>query len=576
MRKKKKDLDEMEALEDLFDEDEDDYRDSRYAGMSDKEMKAAVRLEKKRDEFAHRYGEEYADYAMEAEKDRLSKKKRSMFARGLNFSILNKEIKGYGYKYSFRRFLLTMVIILAGIAGVAWYFKIKPMPYMVAIIAIGLASVPVVLVAQFRLLNSIDRFQQVTKYLEYMIFHFKATPKILHALKDTRKLVDGPLAATIDQATDYITHNSTDPNVYERAFAIIEKEYPNSRVKALHKALMTVEMESSTDYHEAIDNLYFDVRNWITRTYRYQLDLKYKRANITIAMIFAMIIMTVFVNIYKTNETLGGFTTNPVYQIATTAFFIAMIVTYTLVQTKLTGGWLVDDMSDYTNLSALAAYHKLENWDSKKEKSMAIIVGVIFAALNVVIAFLFKAPFFYVIGGLMFLFFLAKPSLDYKAKKKAVTRAVDKEFPIWLRDVSLNMSNSVVYQAIQKSYDNSSVIMKPFISRFLKEVREDPVSIRPYDNFMEGFDLPDVALAMKSLYAIQSVSGDDAKRMLSDLIIRNQELLDHSEQTRNEDALAGIQFLSNIPMILMAGKMLIDMVLMMTAVMGSMGSGVSV
>ena len=544
MRKKKKDLDEMETLEDLFDEDEDDYRDSRYAGMSDKEMKAAVRLEKKRDEFAHRYGEEYADYAMEAEKDRLSKKKRSMFARGLNFSILNKEIKGYGYKYSFRRFLLTMVIILAGIAGVAWYFKIKPMPYMVAIIAIGLASVPVVLVAQFRLLNSIDRFQQVTKYLEYMIFHFKATPKILHALKDTRKLVDGPLAATIDQATDYITHNSTDPNVYERAFAIIEKEYPNSRVKALHKALMTVEMESSTDYHEAIDNLYFDVRNWITRTYRYQLDLKYKRANITIAMIFAMIIMTVFVNIYKTNETLGGFTTNPVYQIATTAFFIAMIVTYTLVQTK--------------------------------EKSMAIIVGVIFAALNVVIAFLFRAPFFYVIGGLMFLFFLAKPSLDYKAKKKAVSRAVDKEFPIWLRDVSLNMSNSVVYQAIQKSYDNSSVIMKPFISRFLKEVREDPVSIRPYDNFMEGFDLPDVALAMKSLYAIQSISGDDAKRMLSDLIIRNQELLDHSEQTRNEDALAGIQFLSNIPMILMAGKMLIDMVLMMTAVMGSMGSGVSV
>ena len=62
---------------------------------------------------------------------------------------------------------------------------------------------------------------------------------------------------------------------------------------------------------------------------------------------------------------------------------------------------------------------------------------------------------------------------------------------------------------------------------------------------------------MKSLYSIKQQSPEDSSRQISDIIIRNQGLMETSERIKNENQIAGCI------------KLTIDMVLMLGSFMSS-------
>ena len=79
----------------------------------------------------------------------------------------------------------------------------------------------------------------------------------------------------------------------------------------------------------------------------------------------------------------------------------------------------------------------------------------------------------------------------------------------------------------------------------LEELSQNPESLEPYLNFLKDYDLPDVHSAMRMLYALSNGGYGNSEKQLSQILKRNQELLDKA------------LFLA--PALTGAGKMMIDM-----------------
>lgn len=549
------------------------------AHVSRKEKKKQAQTAKKEKEMKRRYGE-FIDMAKEleqreAEKEALNpkEKKTTVILHALNPHYLKMRIKTYGYEYNLGSFMLQLIVVLAAVIGLSVYFELAWWTTIITIVA-SLACAPFVLISQYEHLYNSNKYDQLVQYLEYMIYTFKVHPKILTSLKETSGLTTGEIQKYVDEAIHYIENETESPDVFENALGIIERHYPSSRVVALHRAMITVEEKSSIDYQDSIDNLYFDVRAWSTRTYKYMTDLKMKKFNMTISIVVSMLILAIFTQIYKGNPQLSGFTSGIVYQVLTCILLIMMVLTFTVTNTKLNGEWLVDDTSDIGDLNALAAYNAIKHWDPDSRRKNGIVLGAMVLVIAAVMSLLLvNMRKFLIIGGFaFFLFMFFWPKIDYKKKLKTVERSINKEFPIWLRDIALQLNSTVVVNAIHDSYAHSSVVMRPFIEQLLNDINDDPTSINPYNNFMKEFNIPEIQISMKTLYSIQSVGQEDATRQVSDLIVRNQAMLDHAEKIRNDDSIAVVQFMTNVPMLLMAVKMMGDMLLMMSSVMASMGS----
>ena len=74
---------------------------------------------------------------------------------------------------------------------------------------------------------------------------------------------------------------------------------------------------------------------------------------------------------------------------------------------------------------------------------------------------------------------------------------------------------------------------------------------------------------MKSLYSIKQQELSESSKQVSDLIVKNQKMMETSERIRNENQIAGINMIGALPMVIAALKMIIDMFLLITTFMSS-------
>lgn len=473
---------------------------------------------------------------------RSSKKHKKSSISLLNkFSIekITRKIEGYGYEYSLGKYMAHSAIALAAAIVMSIIFSLEISKVIILLIAV-LAAFPAILLSQFAYLNNNDRFENIVNYLDQMIISFKQSPKILTALESTLDLVDGEMKRCVNEAIAIIINDSETVNVYEKAFKVIEKEFRCSRIATLHRFIINVERENSVNYQQSIDTLYFDIRSWVTRTYQYQKELKSVKSKIVliigisvgIAGVFTMLLGNAEEQLNKNYEIqiLGS----EIYQISTLIFFISFIGIYTFLNSKITGNWLINDL-DNKKEKLIAGYIKKVNVDSKRKG------------------------------------FIPKPGM--KRRKNAVEKELCKEFPVWLRDLAINLNHMVVIKAITNSLNYCSEIMKAFVSDFLKEVEKDPNSIRPYINFLGIYNVKELQTAFKTLYSIRMMSAEDSQRQINDLVSRNQQLLETSERIRNEDSISYVSFISMIPMLILSFKLICDLGIMLFAFL-SLSKGV--
>lgn len=503
---------------------------------------------------------------MKKNKTKRSEKKKKV----LSFKLLQKEVESYGYTYSFKSFMIHMVIAFAFVIGVAFLAKLHWFAILLlCLVTLGL--MPFIIKAQFNQLHNIDRFEMVVNYLNNALPVFKQTPKILYTLENVVEMTSGEMQKCILETIEYIKTNTNDTDLYRNAFKIIEDKFPNSRIHTLHQAMITVETESSRNYFNTLDNIYYDIQGWISRTYGYQKDLKKTKTNLLILSIITLCMSMLFVLLYGTTEYFSGFTDMLGYQIMTSIFMIGMMSIICVMQIKLNGQWLVDDRTRKNNEKVMKAYHYIENYSSAIPKPI-LFIAVLLMGLGVVLIVMDQILF----GLILLVFgilFLTMRNVNYKSRKKQVLKALNIEFPIWLREIALNLHNLVVVNAIENSCDTSAEILKPFLNNFLLNLQKTPTSIEPYNDLFKGYDFPDAQTSMKILYTVQGMDESEMDRQVNSLIERNQELLGKSEKMRNQDSLSTLEMIGFVPVLmtlfLMVGNMVLLFVYMMSMLANS-------
>ena len=487
-------------------------------------------------------------------------KRLNKYLKLLSFKNLNYTIQNYGYNYSFGRYMASIVILMAGIVASGYIFKLE----FQTIVWLGFFAIlllPIIILSQIRFLHNNYRFEQMSTYLQEMITVFKVNPKILYSLKEVQDLYTSPkgMKATIQKSIDYIEHNSeANDDFYKRALDLIEEDYPCTRVHSLHSLMLTVENQNSVNYHDAINDLYEDIQAWISRVYDYQIELKNVKFQFTMVLLLTIGVASAMVNILP--PTLITFIDNPVYQVSTAGMLAIFLAMFCFIQSKLNGQWLVNDI-DKDDEKILKSINYVENFDEKKSKKQSIIKAVIVALVPLYGLYIGNNNLV-VIGGLATILMYFWDTIQYRSHFKHIEKELQKQFPIWLRNVSLNMHNLVVTRAIKQSYPNAPAVLKYYLKDFINELEEDPVTIRPYANFLKKFYINDITSAMKSLYSIKQQNETNASKQISDLIIKNQSMMEKGERIRNENQLIGMNMMGTLPMIVGSLKLIVDMVLL--------------
>lgn len=487
-------------------------------------------------------------------------------------SFFKGKMARYGNEFGAKEYFFYIVGILGSILIVAYLSELQ-LRYIIYLGILSLFIIPILIVSIVNQKNEVKRFEMVASYLTNVLPIFVRKPKILFTLQDVSDLIEYRIKDVVEKAVEYIQTDTNDVNAEETALKMIEKEFPNSRIAATHKLMLSIEAKNSKDYEAPCLILYDDIENWINRVYEYQKDLKNRRTKLIMLSIMTIFMNCAFVYIYNANDVFKGFQQSTAYQVSTFIFLAAMLIVLTLTISKLHGAWLVNDSNEKDLKRAENAYKDLEAKRKPIRKGDVIILAILLI-LFAVCLFALKNYYLAIVCIVAMGIVSMATATRTSHNRRVVKRAMQLEFPAWLRTVSINLKGMTVINAISEAKMTASYALTREIEKFEKATYEDPLSIRPYVRFLSDFDLPDTQSSMKVLYSIQNLGAMDVQTQISGLITRTQRLLEKSEKLKNDDNLAGVELLGFVPMGLFTIQTMVSMFLMLTVMMTTLTQSV--
>lgn len=506
-----------------------------------------------------------------SKEERLRKKKIKKLERSKIFSIqaLKTEINGYGFSYSIKDYMKTLLIMFAALFVAGIFYQLK-VPSLCVLALISLLLIPQIISSQFQYIFEQQRFTDVVSYMEYMMYEFKKKPKIIYALQAAEDSCTGNIKKRIKKAIEYIENGIYNEDLYKEAFYFIEEGYSCERLGVLHQFLMKIEAEGG-DYQDSLNIILDDVKSWTERTYEFQKEKAGIKGKVLITIMLSLVMCAILA---KTNESVISIVDNKLYQWVTTGMIALLMILYTVVQDKLSGSWLISDAVPRKRMFQQYAIAIASDVQTMRKKNIPNVI--IFVACGCLLYFggsyIPAIANFQKLGLVLFAmggYYLIKPSADIKTAKKNTIKELNKEFPGWFRNLAINLQKETVHVSIQKSLKDAPLILKPGIISLIKELDDDPVTMKPYINFLSSFELPDVSSAMKMLYSLNEASKEEIIQQINTLVARNNNLLEKSERLKNADSISTTGYLVVIPMVLALVKMIVDMGLIMIGFMGS-------
>ena len=435
---------------------------------------------------------------------------------------LSDELNRYGYVFSIKRTGVLYVTAFAGLLILGRMFSLYLWAQIILCV-IGLAFLPFYLKNAYKNQYYQKRFSDLNIYMEQFLYSFQKTGKILATLEDLLLLFDGEeIYATIQKAKEYILHTYDEADVEEKGLQLIEAEYENHMLSVIHRFTLQAEILGG-DYSGSLQILLEARRLWADRIYELQQARSKKRREILFSVIISIFIcLMIYLISYKLNLQME---LHPVAQIATIVVLALDFFIFYKADSQLTVG-LVE--TEPENMTYVNFYKRLESETP-------------------------RTPY---------------QKLDHALMRKYVTREIEKMFPRWLMVVSLLLQTENVQVAIYRSYDDAPEILKPGLQRLMNELKTMPDSMAPYMNFLEGYTLPEVHSAMKMLYSVSEGTGGSFEHQITEILNRNQKLMDKSEKLRNEDSLAGLYGLFLAPQVTAGVKMAVDLMLLIVIYLG--------
>ena len=503
------------------------------------------------------------------QKRKMNKKNREKI---FSIQALKTEINGYGFSYSIKDYAVTLLFVIAALVGAGIFYSLK-IPFLAVILLSFIVMMPGMITTQFKYIYEQKKFTDAVDYMEYMLYEFKKKPKILYALRAAEDSCTGDIKKRIKKAIDYIENGVYRNNLYKEAFYFIEEGYDCEHMAVIHQFLMKIEAEGG-EYQDSLNIILDDVKSWTERTYEFQKEKANIKQKVLITIILSLIMCAILT---KVSAQVYDITGSMLYQSVTTGLLIAFIILFASVQKKLSGSWLIGDATPRKKM--FQQYALALAGDVKTLRQKELPNAIIYAALGLL--FLFGGGLFPVIsqfknlGYLLIIFagftYFIKPSSDIKAAKNNTIKEINKEFPSWFRNLAINLQKETVHVSIKQSLKDAPLVLKPSLISLIKELDDDPVTMKPYINFLSTFELPDISSAMKMLYSLNEAGQDEVVTQINTLVSRNNQLLEKSERLKNSDSIAITGYLVVLPMVFSLVKMIVDMALILVGFMGSVG-----
>lgn len=377
------------------------------------------------------------------------------------------------------------------------------------------------------------KFNDIVLYMEQMVYSFKKQAKIRPALIDAQKVSSDEMKEIIEEVTVNIDSKMTE-QIYEESLNIIQDEYDCKRLRSLHEFIVKIEKHGG-EFESYIDILLDDIKEWSDRTLVFIKDVERVKRNVLIS-IFSTLVTCGFMAYLIPKD--YCYTDHILYQIASTAMIVMMLITYLLVIRKLNFDWLKE--KDVISDNLIVKYYILVEKGYENIKKLSFM-----------------------------------ERLSYKNAKKRLEKELSKAFPDWIREVAINLQNDTVQSAIENSYENTLFVLKRPVRKLLIDFEKYPVGIEPYDNFLKEFEVPDIKSSIKMFYSINELGKEQSDKQINSIIDRNNKMARRSEEMKNKDQIGTAGMLTAIPMLLGVMKIVIDMILMILVFTSSISNVVN-
>lgn len=427
----------------------------------------------------------------------------------VRFKTLAKRINEYGYEYSLKKYLTALVGSCGVVLAICGLMRIKPLGIVCILTGVFLL-LPLVILYQYKALYEQEKFSEATDYMEYVIYGFMRMPKIVNALEETEKLCDGTMKHCIGKAIDRIRYADMYRDIYTDALWNIEEEYGTERMEALHRFLIQIEQQGG-EYKNSLEVLLEDIRQWADTVYLLQKERKDLQRKVSISLVLSAATAITMVGFLP--QEVGDIAENMLYQVSSTIFVLLSLGIFVFSRKSLVRSWLKGEEEKEQIEKAYEYCLKSEN---RKKR-------------------------------------------HYRFAVKKVINHVKKEFPVWLRNVILNMNTENVFVAMEKAAENASYVLKNELRKTLTEVEKEPGSMMAYQGFLKDFEIAEVKTVFLMFYSLNEFGTKEAEEQINSIIKRNNKLAEQSEKIRNEESLGIFGVYMLCPMVLAAAKMLLDM-----------------
>lgn len=288
----------------------------------------------------------------------------------LNPKYLQQQIDEYGYYFSMRNYLVSLLVSLTGvficgnIFSLYWYWN-------VVVIVWCLVLLPGMILDGYKNMYEHKKFLEAADYMEQILYSFKMHGKILAALRDTESLFrEGKMQMVLHEVIKYIEKGVYKKDLYKEALSKIEASYPGRRISAIHNFLQLIE-KNGGNYSSGIGLLIEDKALWVENVLLLQEDKKRGRTRVIMALIITMILAAIFHGVYRSMPEAYSIVSHPVTQMATTCHLILNISIFRKANRELAASWLErESMSEEHKVQYYWSIVKGENNQKAWKKSV--------------------------------------------------------------------------------------------------------------------------------------------------------------------------------------------------------------
>lgn len=437
------------------------------------------------------------------------KKRRYWSRNGYGFRKTQEMIKEYGYEYSLKKHITLMAAAIGFLMLLCYLMRIEAVGVCVIVLTVFFA-VPILAGYHYKILYEEKRFTDAVDYMEYAIYSFLRMPKIINALEEVAKVCHGSMKKCVEKAVDRIQYADVYQDIYTDAFEYIEKEYGTQRMKALHRFMTQIEQQGG-EYIESLEVLLEDIRQWAEMVYLLQKERKELQKKVTLSILLSVATAIIMVGLLPSE--IGDIASNRLYQVSSVAFLWLSIMVFVLSRKCLIRSWLTlqPDSEDVNH-----AYDYCIREENTKKR-------------------------------------------HYRFMEKKVKNSIRKDFPMWIRNVILNMQTENVMVAMGMAAQDMSYPLRTELVQTLDRIEKEPGSMQAYQSFLWKFDLKQIKNVFLMFYSLNEFGTKEAEKQLNAMIHRNNKLAKQAERLANEEALGVFGIYMLMPMVIAAGKMLLDM-----------------